>query len=136
MEWSISFFNFEVVTQKIKPSTFNLRVSNSKWIAFIFQFRVWLLKSGKCQKVKKSKVKIFYKNFRVCDSKCVVILRNSILWHEVVTREFRTSKLYIKSFIISISLNHIAVTISLFWHCKQICSRVLIKNRRSIQLKL
>ena len=35
--------------------------------------------------------KNFYKNFRVSNSKCDVILRNSVLQLDFVTREFRTS---------------------------------------------
>ena len=78
-KWNLLFFNFEYINSKVEKWKFNLRVTNSK--GNLMFYKVQLI----------TRRKNFCKNFRASNSKCDVILRNSISQLDFVTREFRTS---------------------------------------------
>ena len=59
-------FQLQVSTLKVKKQKLNLRVSNSKFNLIFYKIKLVTRKKN------------FYKNFRVSNSKCDVILRNSV----------------------------------------------------------
>ena len=81
------FFDFELVTRSVTflffnfelKKKFDLRVSNSKCSVIFYEVELVTRKKN------------FFKNFRVSNSNCDVILRNSLSLLDFVTREFRTS---------------------------------------------
>ena len=69
-----------MINLKVEQKKLNLRVSTSKFNLIFHEVELVTQKKN------------FYENFRVSNSKCDVILRNSVLQLDFATQEFRASR--------------------------------------------